>query len=77
MFNAPRLSPARYSSGGTNGFGSFTNENPLAASIYSEAGYSDVDPWASIPALPAPVHVPSAFSNVLGMSLKHEGSITG
>jgi hypothetical protein len=66
MFNVPRSSPSQYTP--TNGFaGVFAAENPLAASVYSDGGYSEADPWASAPSLPSPNQHPSALGNVLGI----------
>src|ERR1700733_12872797 len=66
MFNAPRSSPSQYT--GPNGFvGVFVTENPLSASVYSDGGYSEVDPWAGTPSLPSPKQQPSALGNVLGI----------
>ncbi|TRM65617.1 hypothetical protein BD626DRAFT_398892 [Schizophyllum amplum] len=58
MFNAPR-STQRYTSGG---FGSFTDENPLAASVYDT-----IDPWSNAPspAPPSEPHANSMFSSVI------------
>ncbi|CAK5283086.1 unnamed protein product [Mycena citricolor] len=62
MFNAPRTQP-RYNNGGGGGFGSFVDENPLAASTYDT-----LDPWSAAPspsATPAPSSGNSIFSSVL------------
>jgi hypothetical protein len=79
MFNAPR--PAqRYTGSTSNGFsGSFVDDNPLASSMYSDAG---LDPWSAAPSpipTPAPQAPASVFSAVIGTLwiLKHDNARQG
>ncbi|KAJ7623207.1 hypothetical protein FB45DRAFT_924904 [Roridomyces roridus] len=64
MFNAPRAQPRYGSANANGGFGSYVDENPLAASVYDT-----LDPWSATPspsATPAPAaNSSSVFSSVI------------